>query len=95
MPEPLDPKALQRRLATLQSEHPELDPLAALVLLAIRHSGAAGDSGVSTALVSRRLGLEHALVRRAAAELESDGWVTATPVGGASPALRLILATSC
>ncbi|MDH4574505.1 hypothetical protein [Salinicola acroporae] len=95
MPEPLDPEALQRRLATLQAEHPELDPLAALVLLAIRHSSVAGDSGVSTALVSRRLGLEHALVRRAAAELESDGWVTATPVGGASPALRLILATTC
>lgn len=95
MPDPLDPEALQRRLVALQTEHSELDPLAALVLLAVHQPDAARDSGVSTALVSRRLGIEHALIRRAAAELEAGGWVTATPVGGASPALRLILSATC
>ena len=95
MPDPLDPETLQRRLVALQAEPPELDPLAVLVLLAVRQSDAARESGVSTALMSRRLGIEHALIRRAAAELEAGGWVTATPAGGASPALRLILPATC
>ncbi|WP_144076844.1 hypothetical protein [Salinicola socius] len=86
---------LQRHWEALQIEHPQLDPVAALVLLALRQSDAPGDGSVSTALMSRRLGLEHALIRRAAAELETGGWVSAQPVGGASPALRLILTPTC
>ena len=35
MTEPTDPVALQRQLEALRDAHPELDPLAALVLLAV------------------------------------------------------------
>jgi len=86
---------LQRRWEALQIEHPELDPLAALVLLALRESDLPRGRGVSTALLSRRLGFEHALIRRAAAELEAHGWVLIEPAGGTSPALRLILSSNC
>jgi len=95
LPDHLDSAALHRRLEALQVAHPKLDPLAALVLLAIRQSEAPGERGLTTAVMSRHLGIEHALIRRAAAELEAEGWVSAPPVGGASPALRLILTPTC
>ncbi|WP_251977629.1 MarR family transcriptional regulator [Salinicola avicenniae] len=83
---------LQRQLAALQASHPDLEPLAALVLLAVRQFGEGRDArGVTTSLLSRKLGIEHALVRRAAADLEAAGFVAAVPAGGASPALRLTL----
>ncbi len=68
--------------------HPELDMLTALVLVMVREAEPS-EGGISTALLARRLGVEHALVRRAAAELDTGGWVTTMPVDGASPALRL------
>jgi len=83
---------LQRALAALQQAHPELDALAALVLLALRESDSPDEKGMTTASLSRHLGIEHALIRRAAAELEALGWIVTEPVGGASPALRLISA---
>lgn len=95
MPELSDPVDLQRQWQALQVEHPQLDPLAALVLVALRRSDASRESGVSSALLSRRLGIEHALIRRAATELESGGWILTRPAGGASPALRLILLPVC
>jgi DNA-binding MarR family transcriptional regulator len=95
LPELPDAIELQRQWEALQDEYPELEPVAALVLVALRQSDAPGDSGVSSALLARHLGLEHALIRRAAAELETDGWVAARPAGGASPALRLILTPTC
>lgn len=100
MPELPDPVDLQRQWQALQVEQPQLDPLAALVLVALRALDAQGGggeekTGTTTALLSRRLGIEHALIRRAAAELESGGWILTRPAGGASPALRLILAPVC
>lgn len=81
---------LQRALAALQDAHPELDTLAALVLLALRESPPA-EKGISSALLARHLNIEHALIRRACAELEDAGWVSTQPAGGASPALRVAL----
>ncbi|WP_110656574.1 MarR family transcriptional regulator [Salinicola halimionae] len=95
MPELPDAIELQRQWEALQDEHPELEPVAALVLLALKESGPAREAGISTALISRRLGLEHALIRRAAADLETGGWVSARPAGASSPALRLILTPTC
>ncbi|MGQ7243304.1 MarR family transcriptional regulator [Salinicola sp. V024] len=95
MPELPELIELQRQWEALQLEHPQLDPVAALVLVALRQSDAPSATGVSSAVLSRHLGLEHALIRRAAAELEAGGWVTARPSGGASPALRLILTPTC
>jgi hypothetical protein len=100
LPELPDPADLQRQWQALQVEHPQLDPLAALVLVALRALDAQGDggeekTGATSALLSRRLGIEHALIRRAAAELESGGWILTRPAGGASSALRLILAPVC
>ncbi|WP_322528736.1 hypothetical protein R5R73_02980 [Salinicola sp. LHM] len=95
MPELPDLVDLQRQWQTLQVEHPQLEPLAALVLVALRRSDASTESGVSSALLSRRLGIEHALIRRAATELESGGWILTRSAGGASPALRLILLPVC
>lgn len=95
MAESDDHTDLQRQLEALQTAHPELDPLAALVLLAMRESvsvfGDDSPRGLTTALLSRRLGIEHALIRRAAADLEALGWIRAEATGGASPALRLHL----
>lgn len=82
---------LQRALIALQDAHPELDTLAALVLLALNGSPAATSKGLSSALLSRRLSIEHALIRRACAELEETGWVETQPAGGASSALRVVL----
>ncbi|WP_162619590.1 MarR family transcriptional regulator [Salinicola peritrichatus] len=90
MPDSGGPDGLQRQFEALQAAHPELEPLAVLVLLAVRQSDS--PNGVTTARLSRRLGIEHALIRRAAAELEALGWIVTEPVGGASPALRLISA---
>ncbi|GHB32426.1 MarR family transcriptional regulator [Salinicola rhizosphaerae] len=92
--ESADQRELQRQLEALQARHPELDPLAALVLLAVRHADASYEenaerNGVTTAALSRRLGVEHALVRRAATELEALNLIATAPNGGASPALRL------
>lgn len=84
---------LQRALAALQDAHPELDTLAALVLLALRESPPA-EKGISSALLARHLNIEHALIRRACAELEDAGWVSTQPAGGASPALRVSLLAS-
>ncbi|MGP8289327.1 MarR family transcriptional regulator [Vreelandella zhanjiangensis] len=81
---------LQRALAALQDAHPELDTLAALVLLALRESPPA-EKGISSALLARHLNIEHALIRRACAELEDAGWVSTQPASGASPALRVAL----
>lgn len=72
----------------MMAAHPELEPLAVLVLVLV-NSVEPKDEGVSTAQLARRLGIEHALIRRAAAELDTREWVTTAPVGGASPALRL------
>ncbi len=81
---------LQRALAALQDAHPELDTLAALVLLALRESPPA-EKGISSAQLTRHLDIEHALIRRACAALEDAGWVNTQPAGGASPALRIAL----
>ena len=45
---------------------------------------------INTALLAQQLGFEHAMVYRAATELETRGYISSTPVGGASPALRLL-----
>lgn len=96
----LDPSHLQRKLQALQYEHAELDPLAALVLVAVREfEWPEGESpnkgqkpqGITTALLSRKLDIEHALIRRAAAELEAGNWISTEPASAASPALRLRL----
>ncbi|WFF40707.1 hypothetical protein EVC62_03880 [Salinicola endophyticus] len=109
----LDVAALERRFTALQAAHPELDPLAVLLLALLRGAGpgkraelASPDSahsaqprselsraGLSSAQLSRHLGIEHALVRRAAAELEAAGWIDTQARGGASPALWLRLIT--
>lgn len=81
---------LPRALVALRQAHPELDPLAGLIVLALREFGWMGDEGTTTALLSRRLGIEHALIRRACAELEAADWIATQPVGGASPALRVM-----
>ncbi|MCB8889293.1 MarR family transcriptional regulator [Vreelandella malpeensis] len=86
-----DTATLERALKNLQRAHPSLDALQALVLLALDDQG---KDGLSSALLSRRLGIEHALIRRALAELEVQGWVHLTAGGGASPALRVTLARS-
>lgn len=85
-----DQQKLQRALTALQDAHPELDTLAALVLLALREASPAG-KGISSALLARRLAIEHALIRRACAALEDVGWVNTQPASGASPALRVAL----
>lgn len=84
-----DIEALERALENLQRAHPSLDALQALVLLALDGQG---KDGLSSALLSRRLGVEHALIRRAMAQLETLGWVHLAVAGGASPALRVTLA---
>ena len=81
---------LQRALKALQDAHPELDTLAALVLLALRELPPA-EKGMTSARLARRLDIEHALIRRACAELEDAGWISTQPAGGASPALRVAL----
>ncbi|MFG6667745.1 MarR family transcriptional regulator [Halomonas sp. HNIBRBA4712] len=81
-----DTATLERALAELQKAHPALDGLSALVLLALDEQN---EAGLSSARLARRLGIEHALVRRALAELEALGWVALSPAGGASPALRV------
>ncbi|MBZ5487645.1 MarR family transcriptional regulator [Halomonas aquamarina] len=89
MPErPADPASLQRALNALQAAHPELDPLAALVLLALDEQPPS-ENGVSSALLARYLEIEHALIRRACTTLEEAGWIRTQPAGGASPALRV------
>ncbi|WP_110670478.1 MarR family transcriptional regulator [Salinicola halophilus] len=90
MPETGDDADLAQALAALLQAHLGLDPLAGVVWLALRD---VGDSprGLTTAQLSRRLEVEHALVRRAAAELEALGWIDSRPAGGASPALRLTM----
>lgn len=82
---------LLRKIAALQDVHPELDTLAALVLLALCESPAATSKGASSALLSRRLAIEHALIRRACATLEDAGWIETQPSQGVSPALRVQL----
>lgn len=85
-----NPQDLQRALSALQIAHPELDTLVALVLLALRELPST-EKGVSSALLARRLDVEHALIRRACTTLEDAGWVSTQPAGGASPALRVAL----
>ncbi|WP_353981009.1 MarR family transcriptional regulator [Salinicola endophyticus] len=87
-PSELDPAALARRFTALQAAHPELDPLAALLLAALHD---VAEPSLSSARLSRHLGIEHALVRRAAAELEAAGWIATQARVGASPALGLRL----
>ncbi|MGO3277633.1 hypothetical protein, partial [Halomonas sp.] len=53
---------LQRALTALQAAYPELDTLAALVLLALDASPPS-EKGVSSALLARHLDIEHALIR--------------------------------
>ncbi|RUR35519.1 MarR family transcriptional regulator [Vreelandella populi] len=89
-PDTVNPHDLQRVLAELQDAHPELDTLAALVLLALCELPP-NEKGISSALLARRLDIEHALIRRACAELEEADWVSTQPAGGASPALRVAL----
>ncbi|KFF48045.1 hypothetical protein GY26_16625 [Gammaproteobacteria bacterium MFB021] len=84
----LDVVGLERRFTALQAAHPELDPLALVLLAALRD---VNDPPLSSARLSRHLGIEHALVRRAAAELEAAGWIATQARGGASPALGLRL----
>ncbi|MCP1314187.1 MarR family transcriptional regulator [Halomonas sp. 707D7] len=84
-----DIEALERALENLQRAHPSLDALQALVLLALDGQG---KDGLSSARLSRRFGVEHALIRRACTELEAQGWVHLAVAGGASPALRVTLA---
>jgi len=85
-----DVSRLQRALEALQAAAPELSDTCAVVLLATRefHDSGRG-KGVNTTLIAQRLDIEHAMVRRAATELETGGYITSIPVGGASPALRL------
>ena len=90
MPELAEGQHLQRALTALQAAYPELDTLAALVLLALDASSPS-DKGVSSALLARRLAIEHALIRRACATLEEAGWIHTQPAGGASSALRVSL----
>lgn len=90
MPEPTEGQHLQRALTALQAAYPELDTLAALVLLALNASPPS-EKGVSSALLARRLDIEHALIRRACTTLEEAGWVHSQPAGGASSALRVVL----
>ena len=86
-----DTHRLQQALAALQAACPELEPSAVIVLLATREYRATGrDKGINTALLAQQLGFEHAMVYRAATELETRGYISSTPVGGASPALRLL-----
>ncbi len=73
---------------SLLEAHPSLDPLAGMVWIALRDWGTTA-RGLTTAQLSRRLEVEHALIRRAAADLEALGWIDSQPAGGASPALRL------
>ncbi|MGO2240281.1 MAG: hypothetical protein ACTH5D_00810 [Halomonas sp.] len=49
------------------------------------------EKGVSSALLARGLGIEHALIRRACTTLEEADWVHARLAGGASSALRVML----
>ncbi|PRY64965.1 MarR family protein [Vreelandella songnenensis] len=93
MPDTPADRHLQRALNALQADHPELDPLAALVLLALA-SSPSSEKGVSSALLARRLDIEHALILRACTTLEEAGWVSTQPAGGASPALRVCLIAS-
>lgn len=94
MPDPSDQTVsqenLQRALTALQVAHPELDTLAALVLLALGELSPV-EKGTSSALLARRLDIEHALIRRACAALEDAGWVNTQPAGSSSPALRVAL----
>lgn len=83
-------QTLRRALTALQEAHPELDTLAALVLLALGELSPV-EKGTSSALLARRLDIEHALIRRACAALEDAGWVNTQPAGGASSALRVAL----
>ncbi|WNL42531.1 helix-turn-helix domain-containing protein [Halomonas sp. PAMB 3264] len=84
-------ETLERALENLQRAYPALDALQALVLLALDEQG---KLGISSARLSRRLEIEHALIRRALAELEAQGWVRLTSSGGPSPALRIELVRS-
>ncbi|WP_252108205.1 MULTISPECIES: MarR family transcriptional regulator [unclassified Halomonas] len=79
-------QTLERALESLQRTYPALDALQALVLLALDEQG---EGGISSARLSRRLEIEHALIRRACAELEAQGWVRLTAAGKATPALRI------
>ncbi len=91
MPDTPADQHLQRALNALQADHPELDPLAALVLLALA-SSPSSEKGVSSALLARRLEIEHALIRRACATLEDAGFLHIQPANGPSPVLRVHLA---
>ncbi|RJS91930.1 helix-turn-helix domain-containing protein [Salinisphaera sp. Q1T1-3] len=83
--------SLERDLEALQAAHPDLEPLAGIVLLAVCAQYDPGrGKGVNTALLAQRLDIEHALIRRAVTDLETRGWITAESAGGASPALRLV-----
>ncbi|WNL39188.1 MarR family transcriptional regulator [Halomonas sp. PAMB 3232] len=84
-------ETLERALENLQRAYPALDALQALVLLALDEQG---KPGISSARLSRRLEIEHALIRRACAELDAQGWVRLTAAGGATPALRVELVRS-
>lgn len=64
-----------------------MDALTSVVLLAVRQGAGIGE--LSSATIARRLTLEHALVRRACAELNARGFIDARPAGGASPALKV------
>ena len=89
-PEP-DSTRLQHALDALRASAPELDDTARIVLFAVREFGAdsASAKGVNTVRLAKQLDIEHALIRRAATELEANGYILSTSVGGASPALRL------
>ena len=78
-------------LNALRVSAPELDDTARIVLLAVREASADTRSiqGINTVRLSKQLDMEHALIRRAATELENAGYICITSVGKASPALRL------
>ncbi|WP_447530243.1 MarR family transcriptional regulator [Vreelandella sp. TE19] len=87
-----DDQDLNSALKALQRAHPKLDTLSALVLVALDR--VAGEAALSTAQLARRLEIEHALIRRACAELETEGWVVIDPAAGPGPALRVRLNAS-
>lgn len=74
---------------TLIDQRPELAPLEALVLAVLMDR-----SPIDTGRIARQFELEHALIRRASASLETKGWLTSESKSGKSPGLKLTLQTS-
>ncbi|QEL10143.1 hypothetical protein FY550_02675 [Kushneria phosphatilytica] len=89
-----DEDAFEALVGRILDARPSLQPLDAVLLAAVieAENETMSDtrrSSVDTGRLSRRFDIEHALVRRSAAVLEAQGWLSTTPRSGRSPALVL------